>query len=423
MKDKQKEFDVIIVGSGTSGATIARELCKQKKKVLLLELGENIPLKETFSGIGAIANEVPVANKMKALRAITTGGSTALYFGVTKFPSLDHFSSLGIDLSKELAEVKKELPIAELPDELLAPQVTRLRQSATELGYSFKKNQLLVDQSKCTSGYSYEARWKAKPYVQEAIQDGATLINKAEVLKVIVENNQAIGVEYKLKKGFMGSEIRKVYGTKIIMAAGSLSSPKILRDSGIKDVVDRGFYCKPGFVMFGAVPGLKGKDNFLGSMSTEDDDGIEFGDGNMSNTLFKLLMISKFKLGHLFSHSKTITVGVALNDVMSGELLENGSYHKQLTDEEFKKLKKGEEAAVKILKNAGAKTIFKGDVVGGNPGGVIRIQDHLDSNLQTKFRNLYVCDASLLTEEMNVTPTVTLVCLGKYLARQLLLSL
>ena len=415
---KRNEFDVIIIGSGTCGATIARELSKEKKKVLILEQGANQPLKETFSGISSIAQEVPLADNIKALRAITTGGSTALYFAVSKLPPLEIFLSLGIDLSKELEEVKKELPLTEFPDELFPPQSIRLRQSMEDLGYSCKKNMFLIDKSKCTSGYSYEAKWKARSYVEEAIKEGAALINQAKVTKVLVEKNQAIGVEYKLK-----SKTCQAYGTKIILASGSLSSPVILRNSGIKDVVNRGFYCKPGFVMFGIVPGLKGKESFVGSMDADFEEGGQLGDTTMSGTLFKMLMLQNFKLMNISSHAKTISLGVMIHDGMGGELRENGKYHKKLTEEEIKKFKRGEEAAKKILKNAGATKIFKSGISGSAPGGVIRIKEHVDEKLQTKFRNLYVCDASLISEDMDIPPTLTLVCLSKYLAKHVLSSL
>lgn len=411
---KQNSFDVIIIGSGTCGATLAKELTKQGKKVLILEQGGNHILKESFSGIAPIANEVPVASNMKALRAITTGGSTALYFAVSKMPPLDTFLSLGIDLYDELEEVKKELPLLEFPDELLTPQSLRLRQSMGELGYNCKKNLIMLDRSKCTSGYSYDAKWKAKVFVEEAIRGGATLTNFAKVTKILVENKEAIGVEYKIK-----SKVFRAYGGKIILAAGSIASPKILRDSGVHDVVNRGFYCKPGFLMFGVVPGLKGRESFVGSMGAEFEDGAELGDTNMSSTLFKMLMLQNFKLLNFNGHAKTISMGVMIHDSMSGELKENGSFNKKLTDDEIKKFKKGEEAAKRILKNAGAKSIFKGGISASAPGGVIRINEHVDSTLQTKFRNLYVCDASLLSEDMKVTPTLTLVCLSKYLAKHL----
>ncbi|NJM14520.1 MAG: NAD(P)-binding protein [Bacteroidales bacterium] len=133
------EYDAIIVGSGTCGATIARELSRQKKKVLILEQGGNAPLKESFFSILSIADVVSLGDKLMTMRALTTGGSTALYFAVADFPPLEFFMSLGIDLSQELEETRQELPIAQLPDELIGPQALRLRESALQLGYQWKK--------------------------------------------------------------------------------------------------------------------------------------------------------------------------------------------------------------------------------------------------------------------------------------------
>ena len=38
-KERKKEYDVIVVGSGAAGCTVAREMTKKGKKVLLLEKG------------------------------------------------------------------------------------------------------------------------------------------------------------------------------------------------------------------------------------------------------------------------------------------------------------------------------------------------------------------------------------------------
>jgi len=412
---KDNHFDVIIVGSGVCGATIARELSRQKKKVLILERGGNAPLKESLLGMATIVNEVSVGDKLKDMRVIATGGSTALYFAAAELPPMDTFLSLGMDLSKDLEEVRKELPLTILSDELFGNQSLRLRESALGLGYPWKKELMLVDPSKCTSGYSYEAKWKAKSYVEDAVRDGAKLINRATVSKVIIEKNRAIGVEYKL-----GGKICQVYGEKIILAAGILASPMILKDSGIKNVANHGFYVDPNIVLFGFVPGLKGKEeNFVGAMDASLGDGITLGDANVSGLLYRLLMLAMFKPLRLASHSNSIGIGVKVNEAMGGELLENGHYYKQLPTEVFQKLKIGEEAAIKILKNAGAKGIIKSPINVTSTGGVLRIQEHVDANLQTEYSNLYVCDRSVLPETFRKPPTLTLVCMGKYLARHL----
>src|SRR5687768_17168318 len=172
-----REFDAIVVGSGPGGATVAKELSKQHKKVLLLERGGNAPLKEGLLAYAAIADNVPVADGVDTMRGITTGGTSALYFGATFFPPLEPFRSLGIDLANEVEQVKNELPLAPLPDELLGPQVIRVRDSAHALGFPWLKTEaMLIDQSKCASGVSHAAKWTARSYVAEAVADGATLI-------------------------------------------------------------------------------------------------------------------------------------------------------------------------------------------------------------------------------------------------------
>lgn len=412
------EFDVILVGSGTCGATIARELVKQKKKVLLLEQGEARPLKETLAGIGAIAKEIAVGDNLKATTAMTVGGATGLYFGVCKLPNAATYEKVGIDFSKELEEVLQELPVAELPDHFLPPQSIKIRDSAKQLGYHLKKNLMLVDQSKCADGnYSYDAKWKARSYVDEAVKGGATLISKATVQRVIVENGRAIGVEYKCKKGF-GSTVVTAHAKKTVLCAGALMTPRLLMECGVKDVGSRGFFFKPAIMVCGTVPDLRGRDAFIGCLDTDLGNGVSLGDGTMNASLFKLLMLSNFKWRHIFAHSTTVSIGVLMSDEMGGEIKEGGRYHKQLSEAEIAKLKSAEEVAIKILENAGAKGIFTTKVTPGIPGGALRINEHLDQNMQTKIRDLYVCDHSLLSDE-KITPTIPLISLARYLSKHL----
>jgi len=419
----ESDYDVIVVGSGACGATVTRELARHNKKVLLLEQGDDSPVKETMSGIAAVVKEFDVGHELKAITAATVGGSTSLYFGLCKLPTAATFAKFGIDLSRELEELKQELPIAELPEDFLAPQSIKLRDSARALGYLMKPNPLLVDQSKCVRrGYSYEAKWKARSYVADAVSHGAKLTAGAAVGKVIVERGRAVGVEYQRKKRFGGYKAHQAYAKKIVLCAGSFATPKLLIDCGIKNVGDRGFFCKPSYMVCGTVPGLKGTDAFVGSLDCDLGDGVSIGDGAMSEAVFRAVMLANFKWRLLFSHRSALAIGVLMNDELGGEIKEDGRYDKQLTPEELAKLRKAGDIAVKILESAGARNIFRTRLVGGNPGGVLRIHEHLDENLQTQISNLHVCDHSVMADA-NVTPTVPLICLSKYLARRLLLSL
>ena len=419
------DFDVIIIGSGICGATLARELCKQQQKVLILERGRNTPLKESFIGIATIAEQVFLGEgKLSTIRAITTGGSTSMYFGVVNYPPLDVFRAVGIDLAADLEAVKKQLPIAQLPDALLSAQAKKLRDSANALGYRWQKNDMLVDLSKCEAGYAYEAKWKAKTWVEQAVQDGATLVTRATVLKVIVENKVAIGVEYQHKSGMFGSQVKRVFARKIIVAAGETASPKLLRDSGVSGVGDRGFYCNPGAALFGLVPGLNGGSGFVGAMSCALEDGVELGDANMPKLLYRPMMLGGMKLRHLFAHPDSIGIGIKVKDQLGGELRPDGRFYKGFEQEDLLKIEKGRQEAVKILKQAGALHIIEiGLTAAGRVGGLLRIGEHVDAQLETQFRNLYVCDGSVIPDEMRGTPSVTLVCMARRLARHILATM
>ena len=79
----------------------------------------------------------------------------------------------------------------------------------------------------------------------------------------------------------------------------------------------------------------------------------------------------------------------------------------------------GYDRAKKILTNAGAKDIFKTWWIASHPGGTCKINDIVDSNLKTEYDNLYVCDASVIPDEWGRPPVLSILGLGKRLAKHL----
>lgn len=124
-----EEFDAIVVGSGAGGATVARELTRRGKRVLLLERGGNSTPSDGLLYMASVSDYVPVGDDVGMARAITTGGTTSLYFGVAEFPPLQVFRNLGIELSGALEEARRELPLVEpLSDRRLGKQVLAVQQ-------------------------------------------------------------------------------------------------------------------------------------------------------------------------------------------------------------------------------------------------------------------------------------------------------
>ena len=82
-------------------------------------------------------------------------------------------------------------------------------------------------------------------------------------------------------------------------------------------------------------------------------------------------------------------------------------------------MKKGEAAAVRIIEKSGGRDIQKYSPAAGQCGGMLRIHEHVNVEFETRFANLHVCDGSVIPEEFRSSPTLTLICMGKHLAKRI----
>ena len=95
-------YDVIVVGSGPGGATVAKEMSQRGKKVLIIEWGNKAPIRgwmPQFAMNAAVPGKsMLVTNNMLAMiRAIVTGGSSVYYYGTAFDPPVEMLQSYGID--------------------------------------------------------------------------------------------------------------------------------------------------------------------------------------------------------------------------------------------------------------------------------------------------------------------------------------
>lgn len=409
-------YDCIVVGSGTAGAVIARELSGRGQKVLILERGKYLPLKETVWTLASMFHETPVADKLKEASVYAAGGSSAMYMAIMDEPPIDTYRALGIDLQPAYDAMRPQIPLAEMPDALLSPQALKVREAAIALGYDWKKKLMLIDQSKCSGVYSYEAKWKALTFVDEAVRQGAVLKCRALAERVLIENGRAVGVECQIREGAFGSRTVRFRAERVVVCAGSLATPLLLRASGLQHVATGGYFIDPSFTLYGRVPGFRGIDSFCSAFEAKPEEGIILKDSSVHKLPFRLFMLLYMQFSRMLAYRESIGITVMAHDEVGGGLSADGRYHKTLDAAVFDKLARGEQAARAILERAGARDLFKAPMFSSGALGTLRVGSDVDTKLETSVRDLYVCDASLIPEEGRVAPTLTVLCLAKYLA-------
>ncbi len=117
----------------------------------------------------------------------------------------------------------------------------------------------------------------------------------------------------------------------------------------------------------------------------------------------------------------TLGVMIKLKDDVSGGVFPTGKISKPMTDHDRPRMLAAEEVCRRILIETGARpeTIFTTPLRGTHPSGTVRIGTMVDENLQTEVPGLYVCDASVFPEALARPTVLTIIGLGKRLAKNI----
>ncbi|MCC6521418.1 MAG: GMC family oxidoreductase [Polyangiaceae bacterium] len=429
------ETDVVVVGSGPGGATVARELARRGRRVVLLERGADERRRFYYgSYLGALlytdrASLLFTEEGLNVVRPLMLGGATGMYCGCAAPPPAWMKERYGVELDHEVAEAEAELRVAPLPADMRGAASTRLAEAASEAGFPFVPQPKFMSPARaprfpgacgahCMLGCRCGAKWNAAEWVDEAVAAGAVLHTRARVDRVTIEAGRATGVE-----GRMNARPFRVRGGTVVVAAGGIGSPRLLQASGLVGPGE-GLTMDATLMVYGLSRerGIGGEPPM--TWSYEDDAG-----GYMLSTLVDPWLLYPIMAG-LESPRRALTwprwrnvlgLMVKLKDDISGGVSPDGRISKPLTPRDRERLGRAEAVCRRILVQAGAEphSLFSTPLRGTHPSGTVRIGTHVDTDLATSVRGLYVCDASVFPEALDRPTVLTILALGKRLAKHL----
>ncbi|TAL35235.1 MAG: GMC family oxidoreductase [Spirochaetes bacterium] len=426
--------DVIIVGSGPGGATVARELSKAGKKVSIFERGHDHRGRfyyGTYPGAIVYSDRMSFLFTEEGLNIISpimVGGATSMYCGCSAPPPPWFKKKYRIDIDKEVRETEKELGIAPLPAELRGKASTRIAEAAGALGYNWFPQPKFMSPARakkfnctaaCMLGCTCNAKWNAGEWIDEALGTGAQLYTGAKISKVIKDGTHVKGIE-----GTLGGKSFTATAPVVILAAGGIGTPRILQASGLAKAGE-GMAMDVTVMVYGTT-----KEKGIGkeppmTWSWENDE-----DGYMLSTLIDPWLL--YPLGAMRVGIKQalmwpkwgniLGVMIKLKDDISGGVYPGGRISKPLTPKDTVRLAHARATCERILIEAGASpsSIFMRPLMGTHPSGTVRIGTMLDTNLKTEIDGLYVCDASTFPESLDRPTVLTIIGLSKRLAGHLL---
>lgn len=427
-----KEYDAVVVGSGPGGASAARDLCRAGRKVVLLEQGPDS--KRAGNCLAALyhadmAYALPIGHPTM-IRGIAVGGTTLLYCGTATKPASFIKAQTGIDLMPYAEAFEKELNVGPLPERLVGDSARRIMEGANRIGIDWQLLPKFINPDKCEVncgncmlGCKTGAKWTAREFVRQAQMMGMDLIARASVKEIIQENGMAVGVRGRGPKGPF-----EVRADRVVLAAGGLGTPVILKRSGI-DEAGEGFFSDPLVFTYGYRPGQRLGSFFDipmtgGTWQFHADEGLMMTDFCEPWMLQLSSQMLRFpprvdQAPRVFTNMGIMT---KVKDPVSGTIYKDGKLRKRLEPEVRKRLESGDRHAREILLAAGCRksSLYTSPVRAAHPGGSAPIGKVVDTNLESKIKNCYVCDASVVPDELGTPVVMLALCLGRYAAERIL---
>jgi choline dehydrogenase-like flavoprotein len=463
-----ERFEVIVVGSGAGGGVVAGELAERGRKVLLLEAGGHYtaadftrwesraghdywwPLRFAFPA--AEPNLGPVV----LIGGRCVGGSTVINTKVALRASpreLDKWRrATGISLSRENLDpyyerIERYLGVRERTDDWNVKACVRTAKRGFDaLGANLEPTRAYTDHNcmqcgSCLQGCPTNAgKSTLNTYIHRHwLGPHLTLRPNSLVQRVLIEDGEAIGVEYTDQDG----ETKQVHADATVVACGSLSTPQVLMRSGVENPnIGRHLGLHPAQFVFGlfdepqdahmvapitshcfdfaadedggfGVEAVTVQDPIGFAVSLCDENGPMWGEPLVEAARKYRRWIGLLNMSNDDNNARV--------EIDQGREVFTCAFEPQ----EIDRINAAREFSTKVLQAAGATQILWSGLATTHMQGSCRMGEDpatsvVDSHCQShEVKRLYVGDSSLHSRTLSVNPSLTIMALAARLAEHL----
>jgi len=274
---KRIDADVVIVGSGCGGGTVAArlaELARRGKRVLVLERGPRLDYRQ-FTGRESEMSAVLYRDGGAFMNAENTvslafaegyGGSTRVYTGSSLEPEQRVVESWGLpeldydDLIERLRRYSQDNRVGEVPDERLNDNNRLFCKGCEALGWRARRFPVNLSgcrgSSLCNLGCPNNAKQGAHVVQLPAAEAaGVEVISHARVDHV-ASGRRRVSIDNDPRpmgdSGDWPAGEYEIHAPSIVLAAGAINTPALLLKSGYADVLPalgRWWTCQPAHIL------------------------------------------------------------------------------------------------------------------------------------------------------------------------------
>ena len=250
--------DVVVVGSGAGGATVAAELAEAGLDVVIVEEGRYYQTQDFTGNASAMVRALYrdggatlALGRPNVLyqEGRTVGGSTVVNGAMSwRTPErvLARWQALGVEhmstdaMAPFFDRVERRINVAPQPDETVGRDNRLFRQGAEAKGWRVVKNRRshvhCAGSNNCAFGCPTGAKQSALvSYIPRALHFGARILSDVRITKILHRGQRAIGVQghTTTQHGGRGTRVR-VRAKLVIIACGAVHTPMLLRRSGFR---------------------------------------------------------------------------------------------------------------------------------------------------------------------------------------------